>query len=313
MKRLVLVKTCREIQTAHLYEHLFLASAVKLFKERNLFNYIDYRWSGRTYHGGFIYLYIILISPEAKALALKVNGLSIELSEKSVAGAICEINAEERKKIGGNHQLLMKALEELHDTPWQSLDNFDYLDTLKTRRSRKVLWSSDLAAHTKVLESEVILESSFGLRNRKLLPLYNVLATALLDNISSHLREEVHAYMYGDSSVHNNKITKEVTKFRVWIDQTIDLETEIKKCDALVKDMLKKDFVKRLSIFLIDHQTQEQLIVPDELKLYEKYQILIGQTGWKEISTEANVSKILEHTTLKLTFNGASQESKLIQ
>jgi hypothetical protein len=43
MKQLILIKPCREIQAAHLYEHLMWDAIFRMFRERDLFAHLD--WS----------------------------------------------------------------------------------------------------------------------------------------------------------------------------------------------------------------------------------------------------------------------------
>ncbi len=109
MSRIVLIKTCSEIQLAHLYEHLYLSAFVELCRTQGLLNYIDYRWYGKTFHGGFMYIDITLVSPEAHALEGRLYDLPVPCDQRTIEAAASEINAEKKKRIGGNEQLLVTA------------------------------------------------------------------------------------------------------------------------------------------------------------------------------------------------------------
>lgn len=298
MSRLVLIKTCKEIQLAHLYEHMFLSAFVEFCRTQKLLDYLDYRWFGRTYHGGFIYIDIVLVSPAAQRLSSNIMELDVKINKKSIEKAVYEINAEKQKRIGANESKLMAELRKLHAKSWQNRGDFLALDLRTLRRSKKVVWDSGITAYTRKLTLEVELNADFASQNRTLLPLFGIVARTILDNISSNLDARCYYFAYKSGSTYSKTI-KEVEHLRRWRGSP-DSTDELEVCTHAVAESLTNGLVSKTANFLQDARFRKEHILPDELEIYEKCEVLIGDKGWQEAATTDNIMRILEHSTLQV-------------
>jgi hypothetical protein len=313
MKRVLLIKTSNEIQLAHLYEHLYLMAVVEFFKAHGLFDYLDYWFSGKTYHGGFIYLNIHLYSPAAEQLAGELSGLNPSFEQEAIEGAAVQIVAEKQHRLGGDLELLEVALADLHNQPWQTMNELTLLDA-RRRRSRKVLWDTDAKVRTKEMRCELVLDTEFARRRKDLLPLFDVVAHVLLDNLANELTDSYYYHMIGTASTYTKQVAKRTHTFRGWLQSVPTLTDELEACKLYVADMVRRGVAGRIAHFLqtSDYEAGEAVsTIPDELRLYEATGILVGAAGWHQIATESNIADILRRTSLQLTYGRERQQARL--
>ncbi len=313
MNRIILVKTCNELELAHVYEHLYLSALSALFKERKLLDYLDYRWHGETHHGGYIYIYVALVTPQAQKLAAELACLDLSFAWESVIDAVAEVEAESKKRIGGNNKVALQELKKLHAQPWQTIDEFTYFDSKNMRRSRKIFWDSDQDAHTKILKSEFILDNTFVEENRIQLPLFRSVVRTLEDNVTHDLVREFNYYrLEGESTVYNKSTTKEGVAYRVRAKRDDHLENELDIYKMSITWALEQNFISKLVLFMQNRRQQgKELIGPDEVDIYKACGIFMGDKGWRETATEANIREIMKYTTLQLTFGREKQVVEL--
>ncbi len=299
MKNIILVKQYDSIRVAHLYEHLYLSAVVQVCKKNMLLNYIDYRWFGKTYHSGLIYIDIVLLTPKAEEIAAQISLIKINIDRASVHGAMAEIFAEMKKRIGGNEVLVTAALRKLDDKPWQSIEEFSLLEHAR-RGGQKIMWDIDAPARTKMFRCELSLKSEFILQNRGLLPLFYIISNTLLSNISDEFSEIYHSYTGENRSVYTKKSVKEIWKFRFYNDRTVNLGHALTICQTTIKSILLAGFNNKTESFLRNRKQTRSFVGPDDLKIYETCGVFVGDKGWERIATIENIEAILKHTTLAL-------------
>lgn len=310
MKRLILIKTCRETQLAHLYEHIYLEAVSTFLRDRGFLNYLDYRWRGRSYGGGFIHVEIDLLAIEVQQLARALSRLEPSFyDEKMVDRAAAEIAAEKQRLYADNGtKRVQKALKSLHAQPWQTIDEFACHDRLHLRRSRDVFWLSASKAPTKVLRSDFLLDEGVTSQRRSILPLFTIIINALQDNLSHDLAKKYSFYMYTDTAHYTSKGAKESTKYRVVAEIKPELSEVMDTCKRALEDLIKANVISRISHFLVaSNYFSAPLDAPNELGAYNTCGILVGAAGWRAIATEANIKEILRHTTLQLTLGRQKQ------
>ena len=313
MKRLILVKTSPEVQLAHLYEHIYLMAVVECLKSHQLFDYLDYWFYGKTYYGGVMHLEVHLYTAEAEKLLPKLKRLDPSFDKDIIAGAVAQIIAEKGVRIGGNPNLFGKALQELQAQPWQTMDALTSY-TRFMRGSRKVFWDTDIKARTKEMHCALILDNTFVQQRRELLPLFDVVAHILQDNMANLLTDNYYYHLEGSTSTYTKQLAKRVCTFRAWLPAIARLTDELEVCRAFIVEAFHHNIMARTADFLqrVTYESYETMfITPDELKLYEATGILLGGAGWRKIATEPNIKILLQHTTLQLTFGRQRQSFRL--
>ncbi|MGD8373481.1 MAG: hypothetical protein PVI21_01315 [Candidatus Woesebacteria bacterium] len=312
MQTLTLLKICPEIELAHLYEHIYLRQVVRLLKKRKLLNYLDYAYQGKTYHGGFIWVEIILYSEEAKNAKNDIQFLKLSFDNSSIENSLKEIIAEKKVIFSGkDDESAIKYLQQIDATPWCPIEQFGSFDVHNHRRSRRLMWTTSTAARTRQLRCELLFDNSFADSNRELLPLFRIVASAILDNLANELAEN-NSYLMATNSPKQSleSDVKSGMIFRIWQKAEPEWFAILSTCKTGISDMLNAEFVSKTQQFLRgDTVNQEQALI-DELDIYENSSILIGKIGWQAITTKDNIRSILKHTTLKLT---KGRESRVLQ
>lgn len=300
MQRLTLIKICSSSEVGHLYEHLYVSALVGLFSKHNLFQHVDYTYSAYTYAGGFIHIHILLISPGALTLAEAVKKVSPEFDDESVAGGLLELAAEEQGTPQCDFKLVQKNLKELHEEPWQMLDDFTYLNTPKTRRNKSVLsFSEKKPRYFKTIFTELSLDQNFSKVTPTAKPLFWVISDVLINNI---LHEIVAAHSYypyylATNTVGGLKTTRRYRGLKIAEPKSAEV---LETCKQSLKTMFDKDIVDRVIRHAKEDFNRLPMGSPDELEIYNDTNVLVGKAGWERIATVENIRKALQHTTLRV-------------
>lgn len=303
MQTLTLIKICPEIELAHLYEHIYLRQVVRLFKKRKLLNYFDYAYRGKTYHGGFIWIEIILYSKEAKNAIKDIQFLKLSFDTNNIESSLKEITAEKKVMFSGkDNESAIKYLQQIDTTPWYPIDQFSSFDAHGHRRSRKLMWATNTTAKTRQLRCELLLDNSYASSSRELLPLFRIVASAVLDNLANELAENSSYLMATNSPKQPSESgVKSGMIFRIWQKAEPDWTAILNTCKTGISDMLNAGFISKTQLFLRDDVVGQEQALIDELDIYENSQVLIGKIGWQTIATKDNILSILKHTTIRLT------------
>lgn len=282
---------------------IYLRQVVRLFKERKLLNYLDYAYRGKTYHGGFIWVEIILYSEEAKNAINDIQFLKLSFDNNSIENSLKEIIAEKKVIFSGkDNESVIKYLQQIDATPWCPIEQFSSFDAHDHRKSRKLMWATDTAAKTRQLRCELLLDNSYASSNRELLPLFRIVASAILDNLASELAEN-NSYLMTTNSPKQplESGIKSGMIFRIWQKAEPDWITILNTCKTGISDMLNAGFISKTQLLLRDDVVDQEQALIDELDIYENSLVLIGKIGWQTIATKDNILSILKHTTLRLT------------
>lgn len=259
-----------------------------------LLDYIDYRWHGRA-HIGFVYVYISLISPEARQLKSELRQLTPDFSEDSLEKHYIELTSENKRVIAGYKDKVGPALQELHKEPWQTFESLTSIDTKNIRQSRKIMWEAARKARTKVIDCTISLNSGFASDNRALLPLFHVVATALLENIYIELNGRFSFYYQDQKNTYTNKVVCERDRYRVWGISQTTLEEIIDACKEKIAMAVASDLVGKIAVFLRASDPARKNARTNELDMYEICHILIGNKGWQDIATKTNIRTVLKN------------------
>lgn len=302
MQTLTLIKICPEIELTHLYEHLYLRQVVRLFKSHGLLNFLDYRYTGRTYHGGFIWIEIIFYSKEAKGLINNIKFLKLSFDVNTIKSSLAEVIAEKKVLLGGkDNKAVIEYLQQLDATAWKPIEHFDSFDANSSRRSRKLVWTTDSVAKTRQLKCELSLDSSYASSRRELIPLFHVIATAIQDNLANGLAEKSNYFMItNDPKQPQDSSTKSITMFRIWQAVEPPGTVALSICKADIKDMISAGLIEKLRRLLTNTVTNQGWTLVNELDIYSNTLMLLGRVGWRTSATKKNIKSVLKHITLRL-------------
>lgn len=71
----IIVKQSKCIQLGHLYEHIFCDHLETFLHNQGVFQYVDYTLSGKTYHGGLIYIEVVFYNEHSAQYIDTINNL----------------------------------------------------------------------------------------------------------------------------------------------------------------------------------------------------------------------------------------------
>jgi hypothetical protein len=308
MKRITLIKTAAEIQVAHLYEHLYCEAIRALFNESNLFYYLDYSCRGTTYDSGLVHIEVDAYTPDAEQILEKTNKLILSFNTTDLERVLAQIVAEEKHYVYGDDvSKVQKALETIQNSPWQTLESLTILDVHKLRRSRKSLWMTDKPAKIKTLSCDLVLDVDFAQKNRHLIPIFDVVAYIIQENLARELTSHAGYYREDNPSTYTNKTAKVSQKLTAWARAIPKLTDERQITEVLVTRLFDAGIVQRISSFLMQSTYALTFEAPNETSLFEASGILVGAAGWHQIGTEENIREVLQHTTLQLVYGKEKQ------
>jgi hypothetical protein len=180
-------------------------------------------------------------------------------------------------------------------------------DAKVIRRSSSELWYGKKEPHS---TRQLKLELSFdiALQTKALTPLFHVLANVLADNIADGLVER-YGYYYAASerSEYTSHKARETFSFRANRKAIPSLTDEIEVCEEDIEMILKLGLVPKLAKYLRSATYSEAWQAPDELKVYEATDVLVGAKGWRELASEENIKRLLHDSVLTLKYGREEQ------
>lgn len=317
MQQLTLIKSHPCIQLGHLYEHLYMRQLNEFFYSKGLFKYTDYAAQGTTYdQGGAIVVEISLYTKATQQLAAKLADIQVPCTAGSPAIllALDQMIAEEAYQLHfSSTQSLVRGLQEISALPWQSIDEFDILDTTSVRRKgTPIRLTSTPSRRPRTLHVSLELDTKFGADNRQLAPLFNIVARTFLHTIGFKLVSTLGCY---SDSLHG-----QIRPLRVHhellvaphIKDTVNLSTVVDLSQEVIRHMVTNGVLERTASDLqtIDYSHRSHT-APDYEKLLHETGVLIGTQGWQTIATIDTIRRILEHMTLEVKYGRLKRSVRL--
>jgi hypothetical protein len=304
MKQLILLKRSNRIQLAHLYEHIFCGRLIAFMQARDLYQNIDYHLDAKTYNGGIIRLQVDLYVDRAVELAQAIPTLAIDFTEDDLLMAANQLFAEDQEPVGGAGYLAVKkGLERLHGSGWETIDQFEDIDTKGLRRYAHPFYTAEgPRLPARKLHVALVLDQAATRSHRALLPLFQQLSGVMMANITSDLCD-VHGYYSVEDvfKVHGSQ-ARLSNLFRVGhADVTLGVDRDIALgvVAAMDKDGAFQRFVSQLrNVSYFDWED----FMPDEQQVYEDTLIFIGAKGWQKIATVEHCELLLKHMSVELRF-----------
>lgn len=298
MKSLTLFKPTKHIQLGHLYEHLYCDRIVEYLFDKGVFASVDYMLDGRMYHGGVMTIEFVAYSQIAIDCLNELPCLSITISEDSIRNGQHQLESEFQENFGYTSiETVAQGLRTIHETAWVTFDELDTIDLNDVRRQTKPFYvTSERMKSTHPLFINFRLGSDFIRDHRDLLPLANRLFSIIGLNTQFYLTRAMGLYFDDEIMRYDKKSLTYQLKFKTYSDFTLR-EEELSGAIAYVTSQLQsKEALTRLLDQLSSiPPSQEYWVGPPIQWLYESSLQVVGAEGWKRVSTEPNLQKILQN------------------
>ena len=307
MKQLILIKQSPFIDLAHLYEHLFCARIQEFFYDKHLFERLDYNLDGKMYHGGVIYIDLELYTSAAIELADQIKPLELTIDEETLFIAAAQLLAEKGEPIGSTgYDNVRSALEDLHDQPWQNIDDVELVDTKRVRKRTGPFYMAEgKPLPARKLTTGVFLDVEFAASNRELLPLFRQFACIITVNVQNMLGSTYGYYSFEDSYKNTKDRVGMTNVFKVANanDVKVDLPDTIETFLEVVQSLRQYNAFDRYMSELraISHYDHPDL-APNPERNYEDTLMFIGSKGWEKIATQKNYELLLKHMSIEVKF-----------
>lgn len=302
---MILIKHYDSIELSHLYEHLFFATIHNFFRDHGLHPYLDYNVHGQSFPRGIIYIEVDFYTDAARSLAKEIPQLNIDLQFETVTIGVSQIIAEKEQSMDGlGYEAIRRALTELHEQPWQYIDDVHILDTGKVRMKSGALFAiKGRLAPARKLQTAVSLDAPFMSSSRELLPLFHGLAALILERLQIDI---VAAFGYYSTELldeFTSRSARRISIFKVPGGSHVELDD----VSSIVSDALEtleddkafERFVTELR--KVSHDDAPELL-PSSARIYEDTSVLVGAQGWRKLATSENCRLLLKHMSIELTY-----------
>jgi len=301
---MILIKKNTTYHLAHLYEHLFCTAIHELCHKNELFAYLDYAIIGHAYKG-FLYVEMQLYTSKAKRLAKQIPTLDIDLSKASLLIALAQILAEEERRFESQSiEAIKNALREMHQETWQNINDIDITDMRDVHSEPGVFYAKTekLPPATK-LGITLALDPDFATTHRRLLPLFQQLATLMLINIDTDI---AYAYGYYRLGAEGAAVTPHslTSKLKIASGTAVDMSELLEAALDAAFYLINYDALDRMAAQLGNAVSTDAYPSPDLRVLFKNTLLLVGAKGWKAIATEENTRLIQDKMTITLEYNG---------
>jgi len=311
MKQYIYLKPSPSIQLGHLYEHVFCMQLNALLRSKGLYSFLDYAITGKTYHGGMVYLQIDLYTKRRINIKKLVAKMAIKFDQATVSLGISQIIAEKGVMLGGNgYDKIITELEQLHKQSWVAIDDFDILDAKNIRRKSYPIYTTDQpVSNTKKLKLSINLNTN---RDRNMIPLFRQISHLILLNIENAVCDKFGYFACDNSFIsdkHSTKLTHIFNVGAAHIEPQAIANTALEIIQSMVKDRALVRFGSQLRSM---SYAKKPLEATDFEKNYEDTLVFIGAKGWKSSASPDNISKVLNASSFELIYGKQNANTALI-
>jgi hypothetical protein len=313
MKRITMVKHHPCTQLAHLYEHMFLATAAEFMYQQGQYQLTDYMLDGHTYPGGIIIIKSIWHSVDATRLANKILTLPTDFGEmdnEPVSLALYRLLAEEPNQLYvADSGRMMHELRQLDSRPWQNIDNIKRLNSSTSQISGIIYSTNQPSAIPRKLYISFQLTQQFRQQRPETLPLFYEYVHFLNLSISQKLSLQFGAYT-DDNRIKYHAEDMSVTNTLHLSVQSGPIQfADIIRCvQAVARDLRSPDLNQRFADYLHSiSYTDEPSIAPDIDRMLLDLGILLGSDGWHAIATPDNVNDVAQATQIIAKYGNQSE------
>lgn len=308
MKRLILIKLCDTFQLAHLYEHLFYACIDTLFRDNGYYQPIDYLISADTYSNGVIVIDIEVYNNSITDEFLRsLKESRLDIADEYIEIGLNQLVAEKQVEFNWvEYGELRRMLYETDKMAWYDADEVTVRDLAdRTVKERGVIETKEKIQKKNALKFELRLQ----INDRMLVPLYRQIAGSIMNTLALDVADTYAYFITSRLFAMNNRGTV-IATFNTGYAEV--MQEEIQKLYAESVAQMRQDGAFDRLLAVLAHMsylkpTSHVRCHPGDT--FEDTDILIGSKGWKNISTEDNLQKILDNLELKIRYNGDSPVS----
>ncbi len=311
MKNLTIIKQYSNIQSAHVYEHLFSRAVNELFFAHGLYKGLDYFLRGTTYtYSGLITVDIDAYTPDAIEVLSKVPKLSVDTSLERLSTALTQVIVENDKLLEvSDMDAVRRALIEIDEQGWVSLDDYEAFDEEDAELVDYPIKHTKQSTDVEKITIDVHVEKESI--ERKLTPLFWKLSNIIILTATDIICAKYNTYL-DSNSVHSRSSACRA-KLLVAGEQTD------KEIDAMLWDFLSvsnkimsSDFKDRLVSQLSNLSYSNNFYgAPNTDMVAEDTHIYIGKKGWQSIATVQNIDKILDNITVQIKHGDYKRSARL--
>lgn len=310
MESIILIKQHKNIQLAHLYEHLFTFALNNFFYSKDVFRYLDYSANGTTYHqGGLIEIEIELYTEKARKYINDISGVKLDFGalDDEVMKALSQISAEEPKllEIKDKNNVIFELMA-LDNVAWQDMNDVELINTREFRQSHSpIRFSKEEVRKPRELHISFTLNEEIDQKQPQLFPLFIFLSRFLTQSTYYFTGFEHGLY---PADIYGKKLSTfslllcaqkdvknlDITKVEQTIIQTIQKVLTDETIGRIIEDLASVDFRK------------QYYTAPNHERYLDDSGFLIGASGWKKLATRQNIQHILNNTRLEVKFGRKS-------
>lgn len=302
MQQLIFVKLCNAVQLGHLYEHIFYAHLDTYFRNKKLYQPIDYSINAATNGNGVIYFEIQLYNEMAQKVTYEeVSTIDLDFTDHAIDIAISQILAEKEIPFGWEpYDNLRPLLQTLHEKEWQNIDNVDVYDLKDSVLDEVGFYVVDgPQKKSEKLHIEIAIPHNILAKDPGLTPLFRLVSGCIVNVIANDLSDAA-GYFFNTERFAMKRANVTHGIFMTG-EHLADVEDDITVCKEIIKDMRSDKAFDRLCDRLTTatyHLDPYQL--PDVEKTLRDMSYLVGAAGWKRLATTDNVETILANSVLTL-------------
>ncbi|MBL8160262.1 hypothetical protein JNJ66_07460 [Candidatus Saccharibacteria bacterium] len=302
MQRLSIYKNTTTQNTAHLYEHLYCYALDYFFLSHKLYTYVDYHYDAKTYANGLIQLDTFLFTPEAEALALQLTSVLPDFSGDSVSMALIEILAEKQCYAEADEQKVIRVLKQIDKIVWRhSVANDSIVNQTDGHEDPLILYPAKSNDFTSA-ECQIVLGDAQTIANDAALPLFYIVATALLNNVTDMLARE-YAY-FGIERSFDKGLERPIAtqQFRIHASQASETTEEVADIEVLIEAMKHAGLVRKLAAYLNNATYDMPLMAPDKKQIRKATGMHIDVEEWRKLGTPDTIQWILDACEVRWQF-----------
>lgn len=299
---LYFVKTHNDEKLAHLYEHIYVNFLRRALKNQGLFAYVDFAVDGETFDF-YTQVEVKAYTHKAEAAIKKALAVQPSIDNHAIREAAYEIAAEHGREIEGDMLSIEHSLHALAQKSWSRINDI----TLKKHGSNivSVVQESGKKIPTTQLTCRIVADTT---HDDKDVALFYVISQAILSNVLLILTGHYQYYFANSKFSFNGGQACAEDTYLIWQEYRPKLTDELDACTKEINSMFANGFIDALANFL-RNTDYSSIDGPRYQELAEATGILVGGKGWRALSDEHAIKRILKQSSLEFV-HGTQIESK---
>ena len=291
MQKLILIKDTDDRQLAHVYEHAFCDAINNyLTIENNYIDTLDFFIEGRTFYSGAISIEIIFFIKNSEYLKNHIK--NIKINENNILPGLRQVLAEKQATAQLETDKIIEEVLKLDtQTEWQNLSSITYIDDQNKSFQDKLQLCENNKKSNK-LSIEIRFNKSIG----ESLALAPFIATLIKNNLHLKIMSKYSSYYAGDNWDDDRKHLAEICEILLPLSTKVDDKIIENFFQETIK--LLKNNTPKIKHFFSTADFSKKLTGPDFVDAADKTGYLVGEKGWKKLSTDENILSVLDDANI---------------